>query len=241
MPSSINTFNESSLHKTLKTLYSLNNNGITEYEKNGYIYDIWTEDGVIEIQTKNLSKLAEKLQKTLDTGIKVTLVHPLVTTKSISLYDENMELLSSRKSPKKNNIYHIFRELTKLYSILLNPLFKLEIVEISMTEERMKTNEPTQSKNQRRRFKKDWIKINKKLDEILEVKTFSTKKDYLNLLPFSKNELFSAKEMEDFLRKNKLSSNAKDNSHYYLWLLNKMNLIELVEVKNRRKYYSISK
>ena len=60
----INTYNESSLHKTLKTLYASENGFQTEVKKDGYIYDILDAEGnAIEIQTKNLSKLLPKIKK----------------------------------------------------------------------------------------------------------------------------------------------------------------------------------
>ena len=61
--SSINTYNESSLHNTLKIFYAEKFGGKTEVEAEGHIYDILCDDGqVIEIQTKNLSKLAGKIK-----------------------------------------------------------------------------------------------------------------------------------------------------------------------------------
>ena len=52
------TINESNLHHSLKVLYSEIYQGETEVEQDGYIYDIVSKNGnIIEIQTKNLSKL----------------------------------------------------------------------------------------------------------------------------------------------------------------------------------------
>ena len=49
----INTYNESSLHKTLKRLYSLENSYQTEVKKDGYIFDIISDkDEITEIQTQ---------------------------------------------------------------------------------------------------------------------------------------------------------------------------------------------
>ena len=54
----INTYKESSLHRTLKELYAAKTVGKTEVEADGHIYDILTDKGeVIEIQTQNLAKL----------------------------------------------------------------------------------------------------------------------------------------------------------------------------------------
>ena len=127
MPITINTYNESSLHNTLKTLYSVTKNGRTEVNLNGYIYDIITDDeGIFEIQTKNLSKLLPKVMTTLEGGGKITVVYPIIAEKKVVLYDDDGNILSKRKSPKKQTIYSIFDELTGLtYLSSLNLHFKL--------------------------------------------------------------------------------------------------------------------
>ena len=108
----INTFNESNLHNTLKELYAYKYNGKTEFFDGKYYYDILTsENEVIEIQTKNLSKLLPKLCTILESGKKITLVHPLVITKTIITTDCD------------NNIICFHTFISKLfinYSILLS-------------------------------------------------------------------------------------------------------------------------
>ena len=241
----INTYNESSLHNTLKLLYSENSHGQTEIEENGFIYDIVTESSdIIEIQTKNLSKLLPKIMATLDCGKKIRVVYPLVITKRIVLYSKDGKILSNRKSPKKNSIYDLFDELTGIYPVLLNKNFTLEVLEISLIEERIKTEEAVNSKNQRRRFKKDWIKSNKRLEEILNTRIFSSKEDYLDLLPVDLPGIFCAKDLENCLRNKNYPQNAYKNAHLILWVLSRMELIELSEKpeaapKTRARYYRI--
>nr|MCR5400749.1 hypothetical protein [Treponema sp.] len=138
----INTLNESSLHKKLKEIYSLEEGSRREVEENGKIYDIITGQGeIIEIQTRNLSKLLPKILDLLEKGKKIKIVHPYIKEKIINTYSEEGKLLSSRKSPKKENIYSAFRELTGLYPVLLNKNFSLDLLEISMTEIRIQTSE----------------------------------------------------------------------------------------------------
>lgn len=264
----INTYNESHLHKTLKTLYAEQFNGQTEVELHGHIYDIVadikpksksklktqktdstnittstknTEKLIIEIQTKNLSKLLAKIMDTLEKGHRVILVYPLVIRKWISLYDKDGKLLSNRKSPKINSIYDLFDELTGLYPILLHKNFRLDVVFINMTETRLKTDDPVQSKNGRRRFKKNWIKSGKELKEIIETKTFKTADDYLSLLPDTLPPEFSAKDLSLALKKDKtLPASAAKNAHLILWVLVRMELVLETEVRNRKRYFKIN-
>ncbi len=232
--SSINTYNESSLHNTLKIFYAEKFGGETEVECEGHIFDILCDDGhVIEIQTKNLSKLASKIKDALDKGHKVTLVYPLVYRTRIISTDEQGKLVSNRLSPKKGCIYDIFRELTGLTDILLNKKFTLEVITINMIEHRIRTQEPVQTSNKSRRFKRNWIKVNKRLDEILETRTFHKKKDYLSLLPENLPEEFCAKDIS------KANSSLARYAHLILWVLVRIPLIEQTRTQNKSRYYKI--
>lgn len=239
--SNFSVLNESSLHNTLKIYYASQTNGKTEVEMHGHIYDVFTEDGqVIEIQTKNLSKLSKKIKDTLEKGLKVTLVYPVPATTKIILTDEQGKFISSRKSPNKGSVYDIFKETTGLYNILLHKNFTLEVVFITMIEHRVRTEEPVQAKNNRRRFRKNWIKLNKKLEEIIEIKRFKTKKDYLSLLPPALPHQFCAKDIKERLKSEKLApAKIYNNSNLILWVLNKMELLEYTETRNRSKYYKV--
>ena len=225
----INTYNESSLHNTLKIFYAQKFGGKTEVEADGHIYDILCEDGqVIEIQTKNLSKLAGKIKDALDKGHKVRLVYPLVYRTRIILTSENGELISNRLSPKKGCIYDILRELTGLTDILLKRNFTLEVITINIIEHRIRTAQPVQTTNKSRRYKKNWLKANKRLDEIIETKQFKTKKDYLALLPENLPEEFCAKDM-----------NLPKYAHILLWVFSRIPVIEQTNSKGKTKFYKI--
>ena len=243
MPTRINIYNESSLHNTLKAFYAVTKDGKMEIKLDGYIYDVVTADGEIyEIQTKNLSKLLPKIMTTLENKRKITVVHPIVVEKRVILYDDEGNIISKRKSPKKQTIYSIFDELTGIYPVLLDKNFTLEILEIKMAEERKRTSEPVQSKNSRRRFKKAWVKTNKRLEEIISTQQFKTKKDYLSLLPPNLPETFCAKALATaFNTANSYPTEAAKKANLILWVLSRMELIEFTETKNRSRYYRIAK
>ena len=230
MINTINTYNESSLHNTLKIFYAEKYNGKTEVEAEGHIYDILCEDGqVIEIQTKNLSKLADKIKDALAKGHKVTLVYPLVYRTRIITTDEEGKPVSNRLSPKKGNIYDILRELTGLTEILLKRNFTLEVIAINMIEHRVRTSEPVQTTNRSRRYKKNWLKANKRLDEILETKQFKTARDYLSLFPKDLPDEFCAKDL-----------NLPKYAHILLWVLSRIPVIKQIGSKGNTKYYVIA-
>lgn len=231
------TLNESKLHNSLKILYQEIYEGQTEVEQEGHVYDIVSKNGnVIEIQTKNLAKLLPKILDTIEKGRNVKLVHPVPLITRIELQDEEGKIISKRKSPKKGSIYSIFRELTGIYPLLTNPHFSLEIVEIEMTEERVRTNQPVQSKNGRRRFRRNWNKTGKRLDTIINTTRFSKPNDYLKLLP-PLPKPFCAKDLKQALDKAPNIPKHTADAHLIIWVLSHAGLIEQVETKDRSKYY----
>ena len=233
------TLNESKLHHSLKILYQQIYEGTTETSLDGFIYDIVTKNGnIVEIQTKNLAKLLPKILKTIENGHNIKLVHPVIITNRIELKDEQRNIISKRKSPKKGCIYDIFRELTGLYPVLTNPHFSLEVVEIEMTEERTRTSEPVQSKNGRRRFRRNWLKTGKRLDTIINTRRFSNASDYLALLPPLPTP-FCAKDLKAALEKQKdLPKSAANSAHLIIWVLSHAGFITVTETKGRSKYYT---
>lgn len=239
----INTYNESSLHKTLKIYFCQTYDGQTEVSEFGHIYDIVTKnEEVIEIQTKNLSKLLPKILDTIhEHNRKLILVYPLVVTRRIFLCDSNGNKISNRKSPITSTIYDIFEELTGIYPVLLDTNFKLQVVQINVTEHRVRTDKAVQSANKRRRFKKNWLKEDKKLDEILSITTFKRKEDYEKLIPFTNEEEFCAYDLCNELKeKKKLTRNVLNKAYLMIWVLSKMEIIIPTTIKNRKHYYKIN-
>ena len=235
------TLNESKLHHSLKILYQEIYEGYTEASQDGFIYDIVTKNGnIVEIQTKNLAKLLPKILKTIENGHNIKLIHPIPLTTRIELSNEKGKVISKRKSPKKGCIYDVFRELTGIYPVMTNPHFSLEVVEIEMTEERVRTNEPVQSKNGRRRYRRNWLKTGKRLDEIINTRRFSSASDYLKLLP-PLPQKFCAKDLKTALNKLPDIPRRSVDAHLIIWVLSHAGIIEQVKSKSRTKYYKKAK
>lgn len=227
------TLNESSLHKSLKLFYAARHGGKTEAQVEKWICDIVCDDGtVIEIQTKNVSALHEKASRLLALGKKLVIVHPIITRKTIRTFAPSGEELSAKKSPKKESIYSMLRELTGMCDILLHELFSLACPLITTEEKRVTSEEPVQSKNGRRRFKKAWLKTDKSLLSIDGEIVFHGEERYRALLPKSLPEEFSSAELSCALEKD-----GKRYANLILWLLHRMNLIERTEKRGRTFYY----
>lgn len=226
------TLNESSLHKSLKIFYANRCGGKTEVQVEKWICDIVCDETIIEIQTKSVSSLQEKAARLLALGKKVTIVHPITTRKTIRTFDQSGEEISAKKSPKRESVYSMLRELTGLCDILLHENFSLVCPLITAEEKRVQSEDPVQSKNGRRRFKKAWLKTDKSLLSIDGEITFRNASDYLALLPRTLPEEFSSAELSRSLEKE-----GKPYANLILWILHKMNIIERTEKRDKRFYY----
>lgn len=225
----INTYNESDLHNTIKQMYIKTYGGNAEVLTEKYICDVVTDRGdVYEIQTANLSKLYPKINTLLDSH-KVTLVYPLTVERFIELSDGNGNRISKRRSPKRLNIYSMFDELTGLYPLLLKSGFTLEVLSVSVLEHRVRTGEPVQLVNKSRRFRKNWIKTGKELLELKGRCSFTTKEDYLSLLPETLPASFTVKELA--------AAGAGKYASIMLWVLRKMELVSVTGKKGNAYLY----
>lgn len=234
----INTYNESSLHKTLKSFYALQNEGAKiEVQIDSYIVDIQTEDGnIIEIQTGNIGKLKEKCLYFIKNKKNITVVYPLVISKNIETKNSITQKISCRKSPVHKNIYSIFRELTSLYEILLNKYFYLEILNVEITELRESFKEAVQSKNGRRRFKKNWLKTGKRLESLGSQILLHGKSSYKKFIPFEKNYIFTCRELFETLKNQNKYLKIQDIK-IMIWVFEKISLIEFVGKRGNSKLY----
>lgn len=248
MSSSINTSNESSLHRSLKALYSLEEDSRIEVPLDGKIYDVVNARGdIIEIQTHGVSSLRGKIETALANGRRIKIVHPVAATKTIESYTLNGELVRRTKSPSHKSVYNMWEEITGLTKVLLHPCVTLEILEIEMTKKRVLFDRKVQSPNRNRKWLRPWVITDSRLDKVLKTYTFNTASSYLALLPRECPEVFCAKDVATMLAQDKtLPSSAKKQASCMLWVLSHMGLIELeqsngIKGKRNTKYYKITK
>lgn len=287
----INTYNESSLHQSLKIIYARKEAGLKNWEKlnqndseiqlNGqkdvdftstdidlnkldidlnklieqkiqlvskstgkkheYICDIVTKDKkVIEIQTANLHSLTSKIMDFTAGKIHVKVVYPVTIKKYIQTFDESTGKITIRKSPAKKNIYNgFFKEATAFTPLLCNRYFSLEVLEIVCIEDRIKTEEPVQSKNGRRRFQKNWVKTGKRLKELGKSHVFNGKKSWLNLLPKGINKEFTVNEIYKKITESGIKTTRNECS-LLVWILFHGKIIQRVGKEGNSYKYSIS-
>lgn len=250
----INTYNESPLHRTLKKIYALENDGKCEVQIEGtnWICDIVCDDArVIEIQTANISALAEKTEFLLGQGRSVMIVCPVIFQNTIIMLNENGEKESKRKSPKKSTIYSFLRGIGGIIPLLKNQRLTVEFLYVSVTELRRKTGEKTQLANKSRRYLKQWVPEGKSLDKILKIQRFTGLDSWKTLFPkslppeFTKTELYDAIFSSDFLIPDLIGekftdTNRRASAIWYdtlLWFGKKCNIIEECGKRGRKILY----
>lgn len=232
----INTYNESSLHKKFKIAAAEKYGAQTEQSVGQYICDALAPDGTItEIQTGSFAHIRAKLADVLKTH-RVRLIYPLITSVRLEYRDEDGRLVSRRKSPVKRGIYHIFDELTALYTVLPHPNFSFEAVETSAVKIRIKTAEPVQSANKRRRRKKDWLASDTDIETIGASRVFYSARDYLKLLPKNLMRDFRAKDVRALIEEPAVSSRQINEM---LWLFVKLNLVARTGKRGKSFLYSL--
>jgi len=240
----INIYNESHLHSTLKQIYSLNNNGLTEQKTGNFIFDIVTPEEIIEIQTSNISALTKKTEYLLSQNKKVRIVHPVIQTKQILTINSQGIEISKRKSPVSNTKYSILRGLTKIYPFLIHPLFTLELIYISVTEIHRQTEQEVQNFTKSRRHLRSYINTGKMLDSIERKEILKTREDYKRFIPENISYTFTPPQLKEELTKELNSTGLNKTSvnngvKYYtllIWILERMNIIENTKEKSGKSW-----
>lgn len=258
----INTLNESQLHKALKTFYAVQFSAQEEVQVERWICDLACPDGtVVEIQTKNVGALKEKVRGLLAAKRRVTIVHPIIKEKIIETRAADGTLVSRRKSPKKESLYSELKEFTGLKDFLLDKKLTVICPEIVIEEKRIACERPEQSKNKRRRFKKNWQKDGKALLTIGTSWKLNGKEDWLGLLPRAVFQAQSAGPKSAASQKGREAKaaipfcaatvrdafiaeqkkEAAPCANLLLWLLRETGLIVRVPHEGRGYYYLIKK
>jgi hypothetical protein len=217
----IGTYNESELHRQLKEFYA--QGGSTEELIDEYVCDARRPDGtLVEIQTRNLSKMKEKLSALLPAH-RIHLVHPIAHITMIEVYSREGILLRRRKSPRRGSIYDLFNELTGIYPYLFHPNFSLEVIFVHQVERRTAVEKS-------RRNRRGIHTTGRSLETIGESRIFSSAGDYAALLPPLPPN-FTVRELKE--------AGAGRNAGKMAWVLRKMHIIEVERKEGKAFIYRI--
>jgi len=188
----IGTQNESSLHASLKEYYRQPGDRV-EAHVDGYHIDVVQEGRLVEIQTTNFASIKKKLAQLLENH-NVHLVYPIVIRCDIvKVAPDTGELLSTRKSPKKEDIYDLFSELIRIPHLILHPNLTIEAVFIKVREIRCDDGKGS--------WRRRGVSIvDRSLAEVVESRLFSATSDYVSLLPSDLPNPFTNKDLAECAR-----------------------------------------
>jgi hypothetical protein len=188
---SIGTLRESSLHRSLKSQYSLG--GFTEKAVGGYVCDGQAETGeFIEVQTGSFAPLKEKL-RVLTKSDKVKVIYPIITQKTIELYDISGSLVRRRKSPRKGSVWDLFKALVNAPQLPLLKNFSLELALVDVIEKRIDDGSGS--------WRRKGVRISDRvLSACHESLILNKPRDYSQFIPFKKTECFTVMDLAEKAR-----------------------------------------
>lgn len=219
----IGTLSEKTLHAVLKLYYEPDEDK-HEVAMSGYYADIYNDKGIIEIQTRQLNKLRDKLSVFLQ-DYHVTVVYPLPFNKWLSWVNpDNGEVQGRRKSPRHFTEYDAFYELYKIKSYLKNPNLSINLVLMDMEEYKLLNGWSYDKKRGSTRY--DRVPVG-----IRRIVKFDRIEDYMQLVPADLKGDFTVK---DFAMAAGVSVEA---SRYTLNILNYLEIVKRTgRVKNGYVY-----
>ena len=219
----IGTLSEKTLHAVLKMYYEPDEDN-HEVAIDGYFADIYNEHGIIEIQTRQLNKLRDKLSVFLN-EYQVRVVYPMPYEKYLSWIEpETGDITSRRKSPKRCSMYDAMFELYKIKAFLKNQNLKVTLLLIDMEEYKLLNGWSYDKKRGSTRY--DRVPVG-----IRRIVKFDRIEDYMQLVPADLKEDFTVK---DFAMAAGVSVEA---SRYTLNILNYLEIVKRTgRVKNGYVY-----
>ncbi len=180
---------ETTLHRQLKALYAPDDAG-QEVALDGFRIDAVAEDGrLIEIQHASLGAIRDKVRVLLEDH-DVHVVKPLAARKYLIKKTAGGRLLSSRYSPSRASMLHLFEDLVHFVSVFPHPRLTLEAVLTEQEEHRV-------PRRKRRRMGKDYRVIDRQLREIVGRMELRTSSDLAGLLPKGLQKTFTTRDIAD--------------------------------------------
>ncbi len=172
--SHIGTLNEGSLHLALKHLVAEPGDEF-EVPLHGFVIDIvraaeTPDECLIEIQTGAFGAMGSKLDRLLDHH-RIHLVHPIAVRTTLERPGGYR-----RRSPRRQSLHSLFDELVSVPTLLDHPGLSLEVVLVEATKIQVPDARA-------RRGRGGWRTVDRRLDTVVERRTFETLDDIADLLP----------------------------------------------------------
>lgn len=182
----IGTLGEKTLHAVLKNYFEPDETR-QEIKLGNYYADIYSEQGVIEIQSRQFDKLRGKLAVFLE-EYPVTVVYPVPGKKWLYWLDKDTGQVSKgRVSPKRGTAYEVFAELYRIKEFLQKPNLSICVMILEVEEYRY-LNGWSRDK------KKGSSRCDRIPTRIMEEVNLKGPEDYGKLIPENLPEEFDSRE-----------------------------------------------
>jgi hypothetical protein len=218
---------ETSLHRQLKEVYA-DEDAQVEVPLGDYRIDVVRCDELIEIQHGSLSAIRDKIQD-LTKNHRVLVVKPIIASKRIIRQDEKAgNVLSRRRSPKRETVVSLFSELIYFTRAFPHPNLTLEVPLVHVEEWRF----PGHGRRRRQR-KNDFQVEDLKLEEIGETYRFRTFADLVDLLPTDLPQPFHTGTLADSM------GIKRGVAQHIAYCLREMHAVEIVGKDGNALLYEI--
>lgn len=185
-PVGINTYRETSLHRSLK-LWAAGQDGQLEVNIDGHVIDVIRGDRLIEVQTRSLGALKRKLGRLLP-SYPVEIVYPIAERRWLVTLERDGRQRTRRRSPKRGHLTHVFNELVYIQHLLPEP--NLCITVVLTEEEEIRVDDGKGS------WRRHGLSIqDRRLLSIHASHRFASPQDWLTLLPVHGPEPFTTRDI----------------------------------------------
>jgi hypothetical protein len=226
--SGINLYSEHSLHAQLKSFLAEPGDRL-EARVEGRVVDLLRSSGeLVEVQTGNLGKILPKVLALAAAGHRVRVVHPVAAEREIRRLDpKTEELLSTRRSPKRGDLYSIFDELVKAPGLIAARNVTVEVLLVRTAE--VKTRDGSGSWR-----RKGDRTVDRELVEVLSSRSFRTRAQWLALIPRGLSPPWSSSSLGEAIGID------SDKARKILYCYARAGLLREAGKDGRRKTYAIA-
>ncbi len=185
---SVGTQNEKLIHSALKTYYAEFPDE-QEIRIGDFVADAVCENGIFEIQTRQLYKLKAKLKAFLEYS-RVTVVYPSAAVMGTLYINENSgEVVKEVKPRKMNSFVKIFEELYSIRNFLTNENLRIILARLNVEKRVYFRGELHDIKAARKTLRSERFPL-----ELCEEIVLERGEDYARFLPEDLPEEFTKKE-----------------------------------------------
>lgn len=222
----VGTLSEKYLHALLKCFFE-ENSDFHEVCIGKYTADICRDNSIIEIQTRSLDRLREKLEYYLLEGYNVTVVYPIPHTKWMFWLDEKSgEMSKKRKSPKKGSIFDSLYELYKIKYFLDWEGISIKLALLDIEEIKLLNGYGPNKKCRASRL--DRIPV-----ALYDIMTLDSIRDYTAFIPDGLDTLFTSAEYAT------AAGISRQTAWTSLNILSYLEIVKAVGKKGRQNLYKV--